>query len=357
MPDNLNLNSVDINNQDLSKQNLSCLNLKQKLGKLIFFDGNLSEPKGQSCASCHSPEVGFTDPDSDIATSEGATPGYFGSRNSPTAAYSTLAPVFRFDEDLTHGDGFTGLYVGGMFWDGRAATPILQAQGPFLNPIEMNNPDAAAVVSKVKKSNYAMLFSIVYGRHAFSDVSQAYDNIADAIVAYEQSNEVCKFTSKYDRYLKGCAKLTKQEKHGLDLFKGKAKCAVCHTADGKKPLFTDFSYANVGIPKNPNNPFYAMPYNSDGYNFVDLGLGPIVHNDRFNGFMKVPTLRNVAKTAPYLHNGLLNNLEDLVHFLNTYVDQRPDPEVDNNVFNSGGLNLTSEEESDLVAFLNTLTDK
>jgi cytochrome c peroxidase len=287
-------------------------------------------------------------------------PDRFGNRNDLTAAYAAHIPPLTFDEE-------EGLWVGGLFWDGRAATLADQAKGPPLNPLEMANPDAAAVVEAIRLAAYADQFRAVYGEGAFEDVDQAYEFMADAIAAYEMTEELNPFDSKYDRYLAGEVALTAQELRGLALFEdeGKGNCAACHPSrpapDGTPPLFTDFTYDNLGSPKNPEHPFYSLPpeFNPDGADYVDLGLGPVVGDPALNGFFRVPTLRNVGVTEPYLHNGLFKNLYQVVAFYNSRdVAPWPDPEVPGNVNRDelGNLGLTVQEMEDIVAFLLTLTD-
>jgi cytochrome c peroxidase len=348
------------------------LTAQQELGKRLFFDARLSTPAGQSCASCHAPETGFSGPVSEInqetAVYPGAVPGRFGNRKPPSAAYAAFSPAFSYNQaDET--------YQGGQFWDGRAATLVDQAKGPFLNPLEMNNPDAASVVQKVLNSDYRHLFEKVYGHGALqAETDLFFDMIAQSIAAYEASAEVNSFSSKYDDYLAGKTQLTPTEKRGLDLFVGKAGCAACHPSDpggdGSPPLFTDFTYDNVGAPSNPRNPFYRMGtnYNSVGVAYRDLGLGGVLDKAEEWGKVKVPTLRNVAKRpAPefvksYLHNGSLKSLKEVVHFYNTR-DRIPssfaDPDVIENVNREelGDLGLTDAEEDDIVAFLETLSDQ
>src|ERR1035437_4997528 len=193
---------------------------EEDLGKNLLFDTNLSTPPGQACAACEGPGVGYTGPDASInaagAVSEGAVPGRFGNRKPPTAAYAGDSPILHYD-------GTT--WVGGMFWDGRATGSTLgdplaeQAQGPFLNPLEQNNASAQVVIDKVLASNYKHLFLQVC-----TDPNTYYACIGRAIAAYERSAEVSQFTSKYDYWLKGQAKLTGQEQNGLELFMGKANC-------------------------------------------------------------------------------------------------------------------------------------
>ena len=336
------------------------LTQKQSLGKKLFFDENLSTPVGQSCAICHAPETGFANPNADYPVSQGVHKDRFGNRNDLPAAYATFSPPFHYDAE-------EGLYVGGQFWDGRAADLAEQAKGPFINALEMANPDEKTVVEKVRSSEYAGLFREVFGAAAFDDPNKAYDMIADAIGEYEKSSELNQFSSKYDLYLAGKVALTEQELRGLDLFENedRGKCAECHPnrplADGTPPLFTDFTYDNLGVPKNPENPFYYLPkeFNPDGVNFVDLGLGGVLNKSSENGKFKVPSLRNIAKTAPYFHNGILKNLRQVVVFYNTRdVGPWAPPEVRTNVNNEelGDLGLTEQEVDDIVAFMQTLTD-
>ena len=346
----------------------------EKLGKELFFD-NISVPDWMSCAECHAPDVGWTGPIAGInqhgAVYRGAVPTRFGNRKPPSSAYATLSPNFYFD-------GTEGLFVGGNFWDGRATGWELgnpaadQAQGPFLNPVEQNNPSEQAVCEQVAASNYAGLFEDVWGQGSLdcsnSGISLTYDRIALSIAEYEDSIEVNQFSSKFDYYMNGMATLTDQEEWGRQLFNGKAQCALCHPA----PLFTDFTYDNLGVPKNPENPFYEMdevflddesPINPAGSAWIDLGLGgfvrsladpsnqgwrglPFVTNvkdltnpqllelaDDNDGKHKVPTLRNVDKRygdgfpKAYAHNGYFKSLKSIVNFYNTrdVKDTCPDP--------------------------------
>lgn len=357
----------------------------EQLGKALFFDPNLSTPPGQSCAACHAPETGFTGPTSDVnahgAVYQGAVRNRFGARKPATAAYAGASPVLYFDTE-------ENVWIGGMFWDGRATGWMLsdplaeQAMGPFLNPLEQNNPTAKLVCEKVAKSSYAALFRQVWGPNSLDpkkDVAGTYERIARSIAAYERSAEVNPFTSKYDYWLRGMVALTPQEELGRRLFEGKAMCAACHISEpgpsGEPPLFTDFTYDNLGIPRNPENPFYSVSpeWNPDGTNFVDYGLGGFLKAAGFPpevympelGKHKVPTLRNVDKrphpgfVKAYGHNGYFKSLEEIVHFYNTRdVAPWPPPEVPMNVNTDelGNLGLTSEEEAAIVAFMKTLTD-
>jgi cytochrome c peroxidase len=333
---------------------------KEQLGKEIFLDKNLSTPPGQACADCHAAEVGFGQPDANLPVSRGVHPDRFGNRNDLIAAYAAFSPRFHFDADEGH-------YEGGLFWDGRAATLEEQAKRPFLNPLEMANPNAAAVVAKAQQSSYANLFREVFGLEALADPNRAYDLVAEAIAAYERTQELNQFSSKYDLFLRGQVKLTDQEMRGLALFENgeKGRCAECHPSRRSRsqepPLFTDFTYDNLGVPRNPENPYYYLPktLNPDGAKFVDLGLGGIVKKPEEDGKFRVPTLRNVAVTAPYMHNGVFKTLRQVVVFYNTRdVGPWPAPEVLQNVNREelGNLGLSEQEVDDIVAFLHTLTD-
>jgi cytochrome c peroxidase len=354
---------------------------KQWLGKQLFFDTNLSEPAGLACAGCHASQVGWTGPDATIdldgAVYEGAVKDRFGNRKPPTSAYGGYSPNLHLD--ATNG------WTGGMFWDGRATGLTLgdplaeQAIGPFLNPLEHNNASAGVVVDKVKQSKYAILFMDVWGFHAFENIEKAYQMIGRSIAEYERSEEVSPFNSRFDTYFGTGNGLTTQETLGLSLFNGKAKCANCHTSTADsasgRVLFTDFTYLNIGVPKNPKNPFYSeLAFNPLGASWVDMGLGEYLKSAGFVasvyepelGKFKVPTLRNVDKRPnasfikAYGHNGFFKSLQDIVHFYNTRDVTGagwPAPEYAANLTSEvGNLGLTTTEEESIVSFLKTLTD-
>lgn len=389
----------------------------ETLGKSIFFDNTLSINSNQSCAACHAPEWGWTGPAMDInahgSVYEGSIPGRFGNRKPPSSGYATLSPILYYDQKAE-------LFIGGNFWDGRATGEKLgnpaadQAQGPFLNPAEQALPDYACVVFRVCNpvvpTDYPVSFEDVWGAGACAiswpaDVdtlcategatlplsepdrataSMAYDSIGLSIASYEASSEVNSFTSKYDYALKDMAKLTKEERKGFAMFHGKAKCFRCHIVTGGKPLFTDFTYDNLGVPKNPENPVYA--YDPD---FIDTGLGGFLATRadyaglaaENMGKHKVPTLRNVdqrpygSDVKAFGHNGYFKSLKNIVHFYNTR-DVKPacdgdrteaqalaegcwpEPEVaaNVNVDELGDLGLSDAEEDAIVAFMKTLSD-
>ncbi len=377
---------------------------QEELGKSLFFDQNLSLNDHQSCAACHAPESGWTGPDAAISAAgavyEGSIPGRFGDRKPPSSAYATPSPILHHVMQKKE-----AVFIGGNFWDGRATGERLgspaaeQAQGPFLNPLEQALPSAAEVVSRICTSSYHDLFTQVCGADACeaAKVNAAYDCVGLAVAAYEGSSEVNQYSSKYDAFLAGAVKLTKQEKDGLNLFKGKGKCANCHVLDpgpnGEPPLLTDFTFDNLGIPRNSDNPFYSEPeFNPAGFKWIDLGLGGFLASradyEPFKaanyGKHKVPTLRNVDKWDPslgdkvkaYGHNGYFKTLWQIVHFYNTRDAKppclndftpvkdalaqgcwpRPEIPVNVNTKELGDLKLTRAQEDAIVAFMQTLSD-
>jgi len=407
------------------------------LGRALFFDVNLSANGTQSCAACHGPEVGFTGPDALLnaggAVYQGALPNHFGNRKPPASAYAGDSPVLYFDEQ-------DGGWFGGMFWDGRAAgwslgDPLVeQAQGPFLNPLEQAIPNAQVLCVKVKQADYADLFKEVWGADALDcakDVGGVYERIGRSVAAYEESAEVNPFSSKFDLFwdnataagmdvtmikcgmggpmAMGCGSggtdpnrwtmfrnlgLNDAELQGLAVFNDRAECSSCHTLEAGPdgyPLFTDFGYDNIGVPKNPDNPFYSMPpaWNPDGENWVDYGLGDFLKSAGYPpeeyepemGKHKVPTLRNVDLrpsedfVKAYGHNGYFKSLEDIVFFYHWrammdsgcggmgggcggmgggMMDMFPPPEVDQN---RAALQMFPRPQvANVVAFLKTLSD-
>lgn len=376
------------------------LSPKEAVGKALFFDTRLSQPAGQSCASCHDPRTGWTGPTENLAGPyEGAVKGRFGNRKPPTAAYAGWTPGLHRNAK--------GNFVGGLFWDGRATghkREILaeQAEGPFLNPLEHALPDPKALAALVQAAPYAAEFARVWKLKPrdWSDSRRIFQLAADALAAYERSKEVNPFDSRFDDFWRAARKkglavtdirpgtiaryqglgLSEQERLGLALFHRKGKCSECHTLSpgpgGIPPLFTDFTYDNLGLPKNPENPFYSMPvaYNPDGKAWIDPGLGATLktlpgharHADANAGKHRVPTLRNVDKRpAPgfhkvFGHNGSIKSLEQFVAFYNRRDKGGfPPPEVAANVNTEemGDLGLTPEQEAAIVAFLKTLSDR
>jgi cytochrome c peroxidase len=350
---------------------------KESLGRQIFNDTTLSEPQGQSCASCHRADRAFSSPG---ATSAGADAALFGSRNAPGLTYTMFTPPLQ-----SGGDEGPASYFGGQFRDGRADFLEDQVHFPMLNPLEMGNPSGDAVMAKVAVAPYAGLFKLVYGANVFDDPAAAFVDLADAVAAFERSKEFRRFDSKFDAYRKGNATLTDAEARGLALFNDpdRANCALCHLTGpdkviGQRPLLTDFGYDNIGVPRNPANRFYRMgsQFNPDGRKFIDVGLGNVVPMAYVKGQFKSPSLRNVAVTGPYMHNGYFKTLRGVLDFYNTRdVKPRcadkftseadaeaqgcwPAPEEKENVNTKdlGNLHLSDQDIDDILAFLNTLTD-
>ncbi len=397
----------------------------QALGKALFHDPDLSFNGNQACAACHDPAYGFASP-SETANAaggvvEGSISGRFGSRRPPSAAYVSPAPVFHHSIE----DGGV-LFSGGAFLDGRATGHALgnvaadQARGPFLNPVEMAMPHAACVVQRACANHElgaiwgegicAIAFPAGLGdqcrtadasitiadEDTAARIDRAFAAIARSIAAYEGSPEVNRFSSRFDRWQAGQAELSAVERAGFDLFTGKGMCAQCHVLDpgpnGEPALFTDFTHDNLGVPKNPENPWYRQTgFNPDGADWVDTGLAGFLATDPVHdilapaaaGKQKVASLRNVdarpAADSPraYMHNGYFKTLEGVVKFYNTrdvwpacesdLVPEAealaarcwPAPEVADNVNADelGDLRLSDREEAALVAFLKTLTDE
>ncbi|HEX5354707.1 MAG TPA: cytochrome c peroxidase [Aquabacterium sp.] len=350
------------------------------LGEKIFKDPSLSLNGNQSCASCHDADRGHAGPLATGVTEPGSDGSSVGGRVAPSIRYMIFNKAFRFED---------GTPTGGFFWDGRAATLSEQGKGPFLNPREMANADVATVIAKLASATYANEFKALYGQTIFNDPAAAFDRVALALQAYQKEDgEFAPFSSKYDAFLRGQASLSASELRGLALFNSSAKgnCAACHPSamgkDGSFPLFTDFSYDALGVPRN-----WAVA-GSHG----DLGLcandtGTInalatSAKDALCGKFKVPSLRNVGLRKAFFHNGRFTSLTDVVTF---YVqrDVNPDafyldinglPDVKFNDLPEayrGNVNVTegpynrqpgdspalnSAEINDLVDFLCTLTD-
>jgi len=424
------------------------------LGKLLLFDKNLSVNRDVACTSCHAPKAGFTGGVEVINRTIVAYPGSAGNlvsaRKPQSYGYAPFAPILHYN--ATQKD-----FVGGNFWDMRATGIQLtnpaaeQAKGPPTNPLEMALPDPACAVYRISRSRYRPLFEAVWGPQSFAirwpdDVervcsvpgpppasdtlpvhlapvdrgiaSRTYDHMVLAMASYEASPDVSPFSSRFDSALANPDQkiLTDDEIAGWQLFRGKARCNTCHLdgtasalgadsvmrpkqAADAGALFTDFTSANLGVPKNPALRFYCedkpvkpgFTPNPDGEKFVDRGVGGFLRSrenpnpqwgplaDEFDGKVRVPTLRNVdLRPRPgfvkaYMHNGYLKSLEEVVHFYNTRdvlrrcngpndpgekVDCWPPPEISMNLDTTvGKLGLTDLEEKQLVAFLKTLTDR
>lgn len=341
---------------------------KEDLGRILFFDVNLSKNRTQSCATCHNPNAGFVD-DRDNGVKKMASLGddgkSLGDRQAPTASYSKFSPAFHFDEKAKK-------YVGGQFWDGREATLEGQAGGPPLNPVEMGMSDKKAVVDRLKENTlYVDSFKKIFGADIFKNDDKAYEAMTIAIASFERTDEFSPFDSKYDRYLKGEYDLTPLEDLGKSIFfsNNNNSCANCHVLKGEDKegeTFTNYQYHNIGTPAN--NELRAK----NGVKGIDEGLlaNSNVSDVAQKGKHKVPTLRNVAVTGPYMHNGVFKDLKTVVEFYDKYnnKDRNIDPETnkpwdepevkDNISLQELKANkLTDRKVEALVAFMKLLTDK
>lgn len=320
-------------------------------GEALFNDKSLSASGQQSCATCHVKARAFT---SDPAVDKGLPvplggvnmdePGF---RNAPSLMYAAFTPPFSIDD---------GTASGGFFRDGRASTLAAQAVQPFVTPFEMANQDAAEVLSRLQNSPVTLQkFVAAYGSGVLTDANATLTDIGAAIAAYETEDvdEFEPFTSKFDYYVDGKVQLTDRELNGLALFNnpGKGNCTSCHPSVhqelSSRALFTDFSYDNIGVPRNwnipansanPLNPITSLPLKymptpvnvpADAeYTYYDLGIcGPFVSDPQDGGArpdlarlipscgqFKVPTLRNIALTAPYFHNGEFTEIHKVVEW-------------------------------------------
>jgi len=325
------------------------------LGERLFNDTNLSSPPGQSCASCHSETTGFDDPNSNQPTSLGADGISIGTRNSPTASYAAHIPEPSTVTRAGPAGAPIQVLVGGLFLDGRAANLEEQAKGPFLNPAEMANASEADVIESIAASDYAEDFESLFGEGILDDVDRSYNYVADAIAAFERTELFSPFTSKFDQVAENTAIFTEEETRGQDLFNGKAQCNRCHTSNADTVVFSEFEYHNIGVPSNTQLAAFI-----DDPTFIDNGLGDVTGNMRDNGRFRTPSLRNIAITSPYMHNGIFTTLTEVIQFYNTRDTTFPQPpEVTQNIDQGGTigeLNLTPNEIADIVAFLETLTD-
>lgn len=296
----------------------------QLLGKRIFEDTSLSEPRGMACESCHGPRHAFQGNNGSTiaAVALGSRAGHFGARKVPTLMYKAYSPAFGFYKDVD--DGKEVLEAkGGQFWDGRADDLASQLRVPLTNADEMNNPSLDAVVEKIKAGDYADLARRTLGEGVFDDASTAMDKLAGALVAFEGSPALAPFSSKFDDWLRGTAQLSAIEQRGYRVFVDpkRGNCLACHIGKtgSKDPddwIFTDFTYDAFGIPRNPAIPANADPAYFDvglcGRAGLEAFLPKGVTKDSLCGAFKVPTLRNVAVNKTFYHNGAITSLREAV---------------------------------------------
>ncbi len=355
----------------------------EDLGAALFVDQNLSRNRAQSCSTCHDPERGFTDGRSNpeglvAAVSLGDDGVSWGDRNAPTVAYAHLTPEFHVgtrSRPIRHNNNrlYEGA-LGGQFWDGREPDLEGQAGGPPLNSLEMGMPDEAAVVERIREDvEYERAFVQFFGEDVFDTDAHTYAAMTQSLAEYERTDVFSPFDSRYDRSLQG-EPLTFKELTGESIFFSQfASCNVCHQLyrDGDpinrtRETFSGYEFHNVGVPVN------ERVRQRNGITEPDVGLlnnGAASDADR--GKFKVPTLRNVAVTGPYMHNGVFRELATVVefydHFNNADVRMlnpetgepwRP-PEIPETVSDllEVGDPLTDYEAEALVCFLRALTDQ
>lgn len=346
---------------------------KAELGQALYFDTNLSANRTQSCATCHAPEAGFADPrDNGVkgAVSLGDDGKSLGDRHAPSAAYAMFSPDFQL--------GKNGIYKGGQFHDGRENDLAGQAGGPPTNPIEMGLTSKAMAVTRLQENPiYVDNFTTLYGSDIFADSDKAYAAMADSIASFERTELFAPFDSKYDRFLKGEAELTTEEELGRTLFFSQqfTNCNLCHqlkpNPGAEQETFSNYEYRNIGVPVNKA----VRAVNGVAADHIDHGLldNPAVNDPNQDGKFKTPTLRNVAITGPYMHNGVFQDLRTVVLFYNKYNsrsakrqinpetgEQWAAPEVpqtlDMKELETGPA-LNDQRIDALVAFMKTLTDK
>ena len=298
----------------------SQLSAQAALGEKIFADVSLSASGRQACASCHSPDNAHSPANNLVAQLGGALLDQQGRRSAPSVNYLSFNSAFHFDAE--------GTPTGGFFWDGRVASLQEQAAEPFVNTFEMANASVADVIDKLSRATYADEFKRVFGADIFSRPDDAMARVTLALSQYQkEDSEFRAFSSKYDEFLRGNVALSAQEARGLALFNNpdKGNCAGCHPsgkgANGSFPMFTDFTYDNLGVPRNP-----AIARNADPA-YHDLGLCEradiLAGHPELCGAFKVPSLRNVAQRHVYFHNGRFNTLKDAITF---YVQRDTHPE-------------------------------
>ena len=354
---------------------------QSELGKRLFFDSNLSINKQQNCASCHNPFHGFIDNRKHkngelFASSLGTHGKLFGSRNAPTAAYAMFSPPFKKSTNIRYNSqqpNYYG-YIGGQFLDGREKDLAGQAGGPPLNPVEMQMPNKELVIVRLQENPfYKKSFQTFYGQQIFTDTDKAYTAMTKAIEVFEKSDTFAPFDSKYDRVLRGETQFTFKELSGKSLFFSQqfTNCATCHQRmpnGHDKETFSNYEYHNLGSPENIKlTKLLGKPINDQG-----LFENPAVTDEKQKGKFRVPTLRNIAVTGPYMHNGVFQDLKTVILFYDKYLigsknQINPEtgkkwlpPEVKENIALTelkDGRKLKPIQVEQMVCFLRTLTDK
>lgn len=317
-------------------------------GELIFRDLSLSRPPGQGCVSCHDPSHAFADP---RPVSPGAVVGRRGRRNAPSLFYAALIPGRVFEEVRQPNGEEVFAWEGGLFHDGRARDLFDQVQRPFMDPSEMNLPGEAALAKALRSASYAQAFRSWMGEAAWNEDSSLNYHAYRALVEFLKEPGFRPFDSRIDAYLQGDGEaLNAQEKRGLVVFRERGRCADCHwlTPSGwGGPILSDFGYDNLGVPSRGAK---------------DPGLGALTGRPEDLGKFRAPSLRNVALTAPYMHNGSIATLREVMEFYNKR-NLEPErwgttdyPETVNRE-DLGDLKLTDQEVEDLLALMESFTDR
>jgi cytochrome c peroxidase len=355
----------------------------QQLGRNMFFDPSLSASGKMACATCHDPKYAYGPAPGKAIALGGPHMDQSGTRAVPSLRYLREVPAFK--EEYKFLDGDVGP-IGGMMWDGRAASLAEQAQMPLLAANEMANASPAEVVRRLARAAYAPQFKALFGAQIFKQPAKAFAAGTSALAAFQQvPQEFFPYSSRYDAYLRGDIELSEQEERGAALFKDpdKGNCASCHlgtSRDGVPPPFTDFDFVNVGVPRNPRLPANADP------RYYDLGLcGPhrldLAQKRELCGFFVSPTVRNTAIRDAFFHNGVYSNLKQVMDFYNErdlrpekFYPKNPDgsvhryddlpPGYPDDIDHDPPLDrkpgqkpaLTDAEIDDIIAFLKTLTD-
>ncbi|MEO1831565.1 MAG: cytochrome-c peroxidase [Akkermansiaceae bacterium] len=311
------------------------------LGEKIFLDTSLSNPPGQGCVSCHSPKDAFADP---RRVSLGAVRGRVGRRNAPSLMYAALIPSQRLEDTYDDNGELEYIVEGGLFLDGRAHDLLDQVRHPFFDKNEMNLAGAKELAGKFRGGDYAKEFEDLTDK-------EINEKAFEALVAFLREPMFRPFNARIDEYWAGDKEaLSLSEKRGLDVFQTSGGCSTCHltgVASWPKPLLTDSGFDNLGAP---------------AIGKIDPGLGAITGKAGELGKFKVPSLRNVALTAPYLHNGSIRTLKEVIELYNKR-DLEPErwgvtnyPRTVNHE-DMGDLGLTDQEVDDLVALLAAFTDQ
>lgn len=361
---------------------------EEALGRSLFNDTNLSANRSIACATCHNPGRAFIDDRLDAAgkvsaVSLGDDGISLGDRNAPTGSYASLTPEFtfgrraRFNSQQPDYEG----YIGGFFLDGRAEVLADQAKGPPLNPIEMGMEDTLAVAERIAENrDYVATFQSFYGENIFDEADAVFDAMAEAIAAFERTAEFSTFDSKYDKSLRGEYEYNplSKEARGRSLFFSQqfTNCATCHQLrpqGNDRETFTGYEYHNIGVPVNED----VRAINGIEPDFVDPGLAqnprvPEAEQNAQLGKYKTPTLRNVAVTGPYMHNGVFEELATVIMFYDQFFEGSTfpiNPETgspwrdplhgDNLALTEllDGRRMTQDDVEAMVCFLRTLTDE